>query len=300
MKTYQARLMVLLSAFLWSAGGPVAKLVTFRPLTLVFLRGITGTTIMFLYIFMFKWRGESSFHVLKTAFSSGKKTRALILGIITYSIAGITVFMALRLTTAANATLFQHTSPIWVAVLGFLFLGEKASFRHIFSIIVVLFGIFLCMTGKFDSSGTLGNILALISGLNFAFLVIAMRLMEERSSLIALALGMFVMVVASIPSFIADINDSALVSWQVILSLSMGLIQFAAPFIMYNRALKWMKAVESTILRILEPLLATLWVALIVGEVPGRNTFIGGGLVIAVLVFLVFDKSRKPLKIYKE
>lgn len=292
MKTYQARLLILLSALLFSSGALIAKLVSFQPLTLVFFRGITGVPLMLIYIFLVKSEGRIPQEILKDSFHSRKKVLSMIAGAIAYSIAGLSFFLALRLTTAANTTLFQQTSPVWVAILGFVFLKEKVSVKYVIFIVIVMTGIFLCMSGNFDASGIRGNILALISGFAMAVLVVFMRMVDERSSLMALAAGMCIMVIVSTPSFIQDFRNEALPLNQVVWGLGMGLVQFAAPFIIFNRALLDINAVESTIFRLLEPVLATLWVALLVGELPGGNTIIGGGIVLAVLVFLVFEKSR--------
>ncbi|MBN2050206.1 MAG: DMT family transporter [Spirochaetales bacterium] len=283
MKLNTARLYVLLSALLWSSGGLIAKIVSLRPLSVTFFRGVTGLLALVIYILLLKGRKKHPLSPLK----KGKKYLLIFLGALCYGGTSIFLFLALRMTTAANATILMHTTPIWVALLGFLFLGERARPRDWLALAVILFGIALCMKGDFSFTGHLGNALALASGLAFSVLVLIMRYLDEGSSLAALAWGTFLAILISSPAFAADLREGSLSARDVLLTLGMGIFQFALPFVLYNRALPWMKAVESTILRLLEPVLVPIWVALLVGEIPGWNTLVGGGIVLTVLVLLV-------------
>src|SRR5687768_16109520 len=51
--------------------------------------------------------------------------------------------VANKLTTAANAILIQYSAPVWVALLGQWFLGERASRLDWLTIVAVLGGITL-------------------------------------------------------------------------------------------------------------------------------------------------------------
>ena len=83
---------------------------------------------------------------------------------IAYAATTLTFFSAVRFTTAANATILQHTSPIYIAFLGAVFLGERTSLKDWTALAAVLFGVVLCLRSSLGFHGHTGNILALASG----------------------------------------------------------------------------------------------------------------------------------------
>src|SRR5437763_17110238 len=85
------------------------------------------------------------------------------------------------MTTAANAIFLQYTAPIYVAIIGRWYLGERPLPIDWWVITVALGGIALLFLDRLTTSGFWGNIVALASALTFASLVIFLR--EERTGL---------------------------------------------------------------------------------------------------------------------
>lgn len=63
------------------------------------------------------------------------------------------LFLAMRTITASNAAILLFTNPLWVSILGRIFLGERASPLRIFGLIIGISGVSLAMGGAILHSG---------------------------------------------------------------------------------------------------------------------------------------------------
>ena len=75
--------------------------------------------------------------------------------------------------------------------------------------------------------------------------------------------------------------------------LVLGLIVLPASLAMIGLAPRYLPAPEVSLILRLEALLAPLWVWLVLGEVPSRQTLIGGGIILATLICLSLYTIRK-------
>ncbi len=66
--------------------------------------------------------------------------------------------------------------------------------------------------------------------------------------------------------------------------LFLGIFQIGISFILYSIAIKYVHALESTLIVTLEPVLNPVWVFLVLGEIPGKLAFMGGILVLGAVI----------------
>jgi len=87
----------------------------------------------------------------------------------------VTFVAATKLTTAANAIFLQYTGPAYVLILSPFLLDEP--FRPIDAVCVALSlaGMSLFFVGKVEAGQTVGNLLAIASGVFFALAVVLLR-----------------------------------------------------------------------------------------------------------------------------
>ena len=76
----------------------------------------------------------------------------------------------------------------------------------------------------------------------------------------------------------------------------LGIFQMALPFFLYAKGQQNMGTMEASLFKLLEPVAATVWTALLVGEIPTSYSITGGSLVIAALFCKTFLEYRSSIK----
>src|SRR5439155_21623080 len=93
------------------------------------------------------------------------------------------------MTTAAIGMFLQYTAPIFVAIIGRWYLGERPLPIDWWVIVVALGGIALFFLDRLTTSGFWGNIVALAIALAFASLVVFLRKERTGSPINSIILG---------------------------------------------------------------------------------------------------------------
>lgn len=202
-------------------------------------------------------------------------------GAIFYAVTMISFVCANKLTTAANAIILQYTAPIYVAILGSWLLKEKVKASDWMIILIAISGICLFFIDKVSTGTLLGNILALFSGISFAFMIIFLRMQKDSHPISSVFLGNILTAVLMLPFAFHDIPADH-TSWIALLLL--GILQLGLPYILYSIAIKYATALEAVMIPFIEPILNPLWVLIFLGETPTQWAIIGGAVVIASLV----------------
>lgn len=203
--------------------------------------------------------------------------------------------VANKLTTAANAILIQYSAPVWVALLGTWFLGERASRLDWTVIGIVLGGITLFFVDQLTLDHAAGNVVALAAGVAFAFGAMTMRMVgrtPDSDPLRPLLLGNMMGAVLGAPFWLmAPLPDAT--GWGALLAL--GLVQQAAAYFCYAAAVRHATAIDVMLVPVIEPILSPLWVALAFGEWPSRWAAVGGAIVVGAVTLRGVVGRRAPV-----
>lgn len=205
---------------------------------------------------------------------------------------------------AGLSTLIANAQVIVVAVVAWLFMGERPSRQIFLAIPVVLFGVALVSgLGRGDAFGSnplLGTLLALVSAVFYAAFILGIRssndiqapsagpLMEATAgaALAALIMGMIggggIQFAPSWPAH----------GWLLALALSSQV----AGWLLISYALPRLPAAETATIILLQPVLTMVWGVLIFGEQPSAIQLVGAGLVLAGVGFVAMTSSRRTLK----
>jgi drug/metabolite transporter (DMT)-like permease len=273
-RRHRAILFLLLSALLWSSGGLLIKLVSWNPIAIAGLRSLIAVLVLFAFIR--RPRLTWSFAQIGGAFA--------------YAVTVTLFVVATKLTTAANAILLQYTSPVYVALLGAWFLGERAQWFDWIIIFVVIGGMALFFLDRLTAGNLLGNFCAILSGVSFASLILFMRKQKNESPLETIILGNLITGLVGLP-FMFESMPNAL-SWFGLILL--GLVQLGLSYVLYSEAIKHVTALEAILIPGIEPILNPIWVFLILGEAPGKWALVGGFIVlISVTIRCVIAALRK-------
>ena len=259
-------LFLVIAALCWSLGGLLIKNVadTWPGLAVAGARGCIAA------VFLLLTNRGLRFHF----------SRDQVLGALGYAACTITFCTATALTTAANAILLQYTAPVWVALFGAWFLGERATRADWLTIAVVLGGMSLFFADSLELTHFVGNLIAVISGVCFAGMTLALRKQKDTSATESIILGNGIaFLVGAWWIFHAPPLSSA--GWTSLLIL--GVVQLGISYWLYARAIKHVTALEAVLIPVIEPILNPVWVLLTRGERPTLLSLVGGLIVLAAV-----------------
>ena len=261
-----AIILLLVAGAMWSLGGLLIKSIPWHPLAISGMRG--GIAAIVIY-----------------AFSKDKKiiiTFDKILAACFYTLVVTLFVISNKLTTAGNAILLQYTAPVYVALFGYMLLGEKSTFIDWITILILLGGLTLFFLDDLSFDGYLGNVLAILSGMSFAALTITLRKQKDNNPSDSILLGNILTLIIGLPIIISETSFNL---HSIILILILGIIQLGIPYIFYTTAIKHVTALDAIIFPIIEPILNPILVFFILGEALGPWAFLGGLLVLGSVVF---------------
>ncbi|HET7705503.1 MAG TPA: DMT family transporter [Thermoanaerobaculia bacterium] len=261
-------LLIAAAALLWSSGGIGIKAVDDAPLKVTFYRSLFAAIALFLLFGPKVW-----------ARRTWKSSPAFAIAIISYSACLTTFVVATKWTTAANAIFLQYAGVVWVLLLAPIVIGEVMRKHDVIAIAVALAGMALFFVGKFEARGMSGNLMALLSSVFFAGLILALRF-ENRSAESAITWGNLVLAAALLPFVASDLRLS-MKSFLVLLCL--GLFQIGLAYVLFVRGLKHVTATQASLTGMIEPVANPIWVFLFLGERPSVYAVAGALVVLAAI-----------------
>lgn len=196
------------------------------------------------------------------------------------------------------ATALVYTDPIWCALIGLAFLGDKFSIKLTSSILLVSLGVMM-MTGVFSGDGTfsmIGLLLGLASGLAYGiYLILVPRLKVKHIASLKLTFyvfftGMWLLIAYSLMTNggVEEVPDSS--CWLDLALL--GLIPTAISNICVTVSLKLIDSTIVAILGAFEPLTAMVVGVVILGEPLGFIGVVGGMLILVAVAILTINPQK--------
>jgi drug/metabolite transporter (DMT)-like permease len=201
---------------------------------------------------------------------------------------------------ASTTAWIVATTPIFMALLGWLVLREKLTQLQVFGILIATVGVLLVVSeGNFGALGlgefgAPGDILILISAPNWAiFSTLSRRgLKEHAAGLMMLYVMGFGWLFTSVLLFagpgLAEIGQLTLNGWLAVLFLGVACSGLA--YIFWYDGLQVIPASQVGTFLYLEPLVAVIVAAIILNEPVLLVSLIGGG----TILFGVWLVNRKP------
>lgn len=288
MNKFSGVVSLALCGLFWSTAGIFIKKVNASSFTIAGLRSLIAFVT-----FMAYYRKFPSFAVRdgegKVSVSS---TLYLWLGGISYSGTMILFCLANKMTTSANAVLLQYSYPIYVILFGPAILGEKNRASDYLTVAGVLAGVLLFFYSDLEAGRLLGNILAALSGVCFAFTTIFMRKQRSAGSASSFMLAHLITAVACIPFYFSQgIEWGDWTSLAFIFAL--GIVQMAVANIFFARGIGSVTALGASIITMIEPLMNPVWVMVFAGEVPGLLSVVGGLIILGCIIIREAIGSRR-------
>lgn len=260
----KAILFLILAALLWSTAGVFVKALDWQPLSLLAGRGIFTSILFLLYM-----RRLPQKVTRWTLLAAGG------------SIATQFLFVtSTKLTTAANSIFLQYTAPIYVVLLAYWLLREKPSRSDWIAMGIIFLGLILFFGDQLSPNGLYGNILAVLSGMTSAIMMVSFRAQKDGSPEDSILIASLAIAILGFPSILKEAQT--ITNWLSIAYL--GIFQIGLAFIFFTKSIKHIPALEANLIGTLEPILNPVWVFLFLGERMGRSALLGGLVVLVGVI----------------
>ncbi len=260
---YQARLLVLIAAVLWSTSGFFVK----SP----YLAGWLGPQVAF-------WRAVFACVALWPLVRRPSWSWRLVPMTILFAGMNYTYLTSMVKGSAANAIWLQCTAPVWVLLVGVFVFGERAVWRDWLMVACAMLGIGVIV--YFESQGVALDAVAwgLASSFFFAGVVLSLRQLRGFDSVWLAALNHLVTVIVLAPFAFGEAQFPSGIQWPFLAGL--GMLQMALPYVLFAYSLKRISGHEATGIGLIEPLLNPVWVFIAWGDRPAWWTLVGGGFIL--------------------
>ncbi|HYQ95872.1 MAG TPA: EamA family transporter [Candidatus Eisenbacteria bacterium] len=309
-----ARLQVLAAALTFSIGGAGIKACQLTSWQVTSFRsGIAALTLL----------------LLLPEARKGWNARAALVGV-AYA-ATVTLFvLANKLTTSANTIFLQSTAPLYILLLSPWLLRERIHARDVLVMAVVALGMSLLFVGTEHPYATApdpvrGNVLATLAGFSWALTLMGLRWMGRHeggsaapvtpdsaapatpgsaapatpgsaapatpgSAAPAVVIGNLMAFFLALP-FALPVQAARPLDWALVTGL--GTIQIGIAYIFLTKGMRHVRALEASMLLLLEPVLNPVWSWLIHGERPRAWPLVGGAIILGGTLAKTWVDSRQ-------
>lgn len=193
------------------------------------------------------------------------------------------LFQSMRLIAIADAVLLNYMAPVFVALLSPLLLRERVEKPIILALAMCMIGMLIISYSyglQTVGLNMLGVLYGLLAGLAYAgFIILSKKTLANCSSLTVASYSYLASTLILSPSLL-NMNPSLnLFSWVLLLIL--GVFNTAFAVTLYLKGLRLIKAQKAVVFTYLEPVSATFFGFLFLGQQPTLQTLIGGLMILS-------------------
>lgn len=207
----------------------------------------------------------------------------------------------LKFTTASNTGWIIGITPVFMAILGFLFFKERINFIKILGILISFFGLLLLISGGDLSSinfiSNKGDFLILTSAFTWSvYSIVNKRITLTYPPLMTILYLFIMMSIIVLPfifnaEFLEKMKSLSAEVWTSIIFL--GFFCSGIAYVLWSQALKELESSQAGAFLYFEPFITVIAAWIILNE---KLTFLmlAGGIAITIGVMLVnFNRSRQ-------
>lgn len=273
MKRNLGALYVILAAVLWSLVGLFTKHIPWNGFIIGIVRGMIALVAMLIIVRKIP----------------KKITKIKLITAFCYFAQGLLFVAANKYTSAANATVLQNTSPIYIMIFTAIIAKKLPKKRDVITCIVLLCGIVMSFAGSIGTGGMLGNVCALVSGVFYAGVYFSSRRPGADATESTILGNLFYWFLIPIVVTNTEVQASGLTDWMYALGLG---ITLALAWLCFSKGIKSVDSLHASFLAMLEPVLAPIWTLVFLQEKPGTWSIIGDVVVIATLLVYQFWNAK--------
>jgi drug/metabolite transporter (DMT)-like permease len=181
-------------------------------------------------------------------------------------------------------------APMLAALLARVTLGEPITRRTVLAMGLALAGVTV-MLGAPGEGDLAGDVLAFVTALAFALMIVLTRWRHDVSMAPATCLAQVILVVAFAPFASPGEIDAADLGWLA----ALGIGQIGLGFGLLTVGARLIPAAQVGLITLLETVLGPIWVWLALDERPSTLTLVGGAIVIFAIVIQTRGAPSEPL-----
>ncbi|QHS21775.1 EamA family transporter [Virgibacillus sp. MSP4-1] len=276
--------LVMLAAIFWGITGGIADILMTRgwgPIVISLYRGVVGFICFFTwFLFSFRHNGIFSPHLYIWAILAG----AGVAGNFTF------YFLSIEASSIAVASVLMYTAPVFVLLISFLLRIERSTWFKWMCISGVLIGITL-LTGIYTSDSVLVSITGVASGLAaglfYALFIFSFKTavsIGSPQSTLTIAFFSFCLILF----LFTDMDETAAVitSSDIGWFLLLGILGSGISFMIYMAGIRKTAPTPASIVAMVEPVTASLFGVLLLGDHLTIVQFIGMVLILVTVTVI--------------
>lgn len=243
--------------------------------------------------FFFLARGKLSLNHIK----NDKFLIALLFSLAVFSLANnLSYFLALRLTSVANATIAHQMVSVFLLILAPWLVGEKTRRNEFIALAISLLGIaFLYGQGvRFNNpTDLLGISLGVASALFYALLIILYRNLPQRGIPTETVnfWGYAISALILLP-FMPALGGFAISTQDILPLILFGFIFAVLAVWIHTSGISQTRPLHASIIGKSEPVIASFYAFIFLSESPSFWVLVGGVMIIGASLWLAFDKNN--------
>ena len=200
-------------------------------------------------------------------------------------------------TSVASASVLVTTSPVFLVILGYVFLGEHLSRRTVIGIMVAVLGAVLISWGDATDveqaapAPLLGNSIALAASLLVSFYLLIGRVVRRKTSWLAYVFPLYG-VAAGTTLLVALLRGVPLFGYDMAFYVLCAFMALGPQIIghgSFNYALAFFPAALVSMLALLEPVGASILAYFLFGEVPRWLAVVGMAVVLGAVAIVTWS-----------
>ncbi|CAN5612441.1 EamA family transporter [soil metagenome] len=295
--------LVLGAASLWATFGIFAKRLYdagFAPLELASVRAAAGfaaiavLTLANAAVQRGRTRRHGGVEEQRDAFHVGWRALPFFAayGVLGYALFTLAYFASLERSTVSIAVALLYTAPAFVLLMSALLWKERVSGTRIVALVLVLAGVTLVtgaagalLRGTATLPGT-ALLVGLAAGATYAVYTVFSKIATERYGPAAALFWSFGFAAVAFAVLAPPHLPFIRAPQHTLLLLALGIVPTLIPYALYLAALRELRASTASMLAAVEPMIAAILAALLLGERLQASQTLGMALIVAAAVVL--------------